>query len=360
MGGRTEPASKGDHPTIIARLRWLSDQAQRLADVISLEPGPSFSFYQDRWGADSLVQIMGMAERGMHLTLMCFAWQSSPFCSLPDDEVMLRAWCGHPEPSAWEHHRAVLFSGKDGDPRRAWVFEGGRWWQIGLGRSLLEQVARRLRRQTAGFMRVANSKRKERESEADFRERTSNAREVAEQCRAILDALQRLPVPVPSPLPVPVPESVETSLPGGRAPADSGTAGSNGAHGQSPEVEAAWSALIEARKTACRVVGIKPSAIRLTAKRADHLAALLGDYGLDYLRQAWGAVQRSDYHLGRGRHRDPHLSFEALTSTGGKVNQPEILHQLAEAPERRDQPSTRPFAPEQDPEGSPDDGSAIE
>lgn len=344
MGARTEAASKGDAATIIARVAWLSEQAGRLSSDINLLPGPSFAFYQDRWNSDALVQIMSMAERGMHFTLMTYAWQQTPFCSLPDDEVVLRAWCMlHAEPQRWEEHRRVLFSGKDGNPRRAWVYGDGRWYQVGLCRTLLEQVARRLRRQKAGHARqVASSKASQDRAFKDHH------RAMQDQCTLILTALETLPIP--SPFPVPSPSAPNGAPRGGEADGD--------------QVQEAWEALLAARLAACERIGQEPGRIALTEKRKAHLGRLLDDYGFEYLRTAFAAVVRSEYHLGQGRHRESgaRLSFEAFTSTDGRVNQVEILRQLAEDQDagKRRQPEERPFAPGQDPEGTQDDGTTID
>lgn len=347
MGNRTEPAAKGDSSTIISRMQWLSEQARNLNGELDLNPGPSFGFYQDRWSSDDLVRIMSMAEKGMHMDLICVAWQQDPPCSLPNDEVLLRAWCGHPDSENWTHHRNVLFSSEDGQIRRSWVFSDGRWWQVGLCRTLLEQVARRLRRQKASHARYAQNPK-------STREKREHHRQLEIQCNSLLDALQSLPVPSPVPLPFPFPVPRESSIEdsGGDEPAETGD----------DPVELVWSCYLQARDRACKLMNEKPTAVRLTPRRREQIEQLLTDYGIEQIESALGAVERSDYHMGRGKHsgKGTRLSFEAMTRTDGRVNQIEILSQLAEQSTEGGGPP-KPFAPDHDPQGDDDeDGSEID
>ena len=73
--------------------------------------------------------LMDWDERGMHVHLMCIAWQQDPPCSLPDDDKTLRKWCGHPQ--RWLKVRPQIL--------RAWKLSDGRWVQEGLLREWEKQ-----------------------------------------------------------------------------------------------------------------------------------------------------------------------------------------------------------------------------
>ena len=97
-----------------------------------------FQFDVRQWLGDQVVMSMSLAEQGMHMRLMCVAWQETPPCTLPDDDTQLSQWLNLPL-GAWSKiHKAKVM--------RAWktVPEGepgtGRWVLEGLQRSYLRQV----------------------------------------------------------------------------------------------------------------------------------------------------------------------------------------------------------------------------
>jgi uncharacterized protein YdaU (DUF1376 family) len=90
---------------------------------------PAFQFYPKQYLADDNVLLMDWTARGMHLHLMCIAWQQPQPCTLPDDDAILRKWCE--EPQDWERLKAQIF--------RAWKLRNGRWVQDGLRREYQKQ-----------------------------------------------------------------------------------------------------------------------------------------------------------------------------------------------------------------------------
>jgi uncharacterized protein YdaU (DUF1376 family) len=90
---------------------------------------PSFQFYPKQWLGDDNVLLMDWAARGMHVHLMCIAWQQDPPCTLPDDDSIIRKWCGNPK--QWSKLRLQIL--------RSWKSMGGRWVQEGLLREFEKQ-----------------------------------------------------------------------------------------------------------------------------------------------------------------------------------------------------------------------------
>ena len=83
---------------------------------------PSFQFYPKQWLGDDKVLLMDWSARGMHLHLMCIAWQQDPPCTIPDDDEVLKKWCGNPK--RWPKLKEQIL--------RAWKLTKGRWVQEGL------------------------------------------------------------------------------------------------------------------------------------------------------------------------------------------------------------------------------------
>jgi hypothetical protein len=92
---------------------------------------PAFQFYPKQWLGDDKVLLMDWDARAMHLHLMCIAWQQSDEhpCSLPDDDISWKKWCGN------ARNFSVLLK----QIRSAWVLENGRWYQPGLLRQWEKQ-----------------------------------------------------------------------------------------------------------------------------------------------------------------------------------------------------------------------------
>lgn len=90
---------------------------------------PAFQFYPKQWLGDDKVLLMDWAARGMHMHLMCIAWQQDPPCTIPDDDSVLKKWCGNPK--QWPKLRDQIL--------RAWKLTDGRWVQEGLLKEYLKQ-----------------------------------------------------------------------------------------------------------------------------------------------------------------------------------------------------------------------------
>lgn len=104
---------------------------------------PAFQFYPKQWLADDNVLLMDLDAQALHLRCMCLAWQQDPPCTLPDDDDMLRKWCGNPQD--WDRIKSQIF--------RAWRKDGDRWVQDGLLRELTKQLDLREKRQAAAEKR---------------------------------------------------------------------------------------------------------------------------------------------------------------------------------------------------------------
>lgn len=90
---------------------------------------PAFQLYVKQWLGDDKVMLMDWDARGMHVHLMCIAWQQEDPCTLPDDDEVLKKWLGNPPD--WERLKKQIF--------RSWKLENGRWIQQGLLREFNKQ-----------------------------------------------------------------------------------------------------------------------------------------------------------------------------------------------------------------------------
>jgi uncharacterized protein YdaU (DUF1376 family) len=116
-----------------------------------------FQFDVKQWLGDHLVMAMSLAEQGMHMRLMCIAWQETPPCTLPDNDAQLAQWLNLPV-QAWTgiHKKKVMKAWKkvpDGEPGE------GRWVLEGLQRSYLRQVTILAARSMAAQTRWQNERR---------------------------------------------------------------------------------------------------------------------------------------------------------------------------------------------------------
>ena len=107
------------------------------------QPAPSIQWFPRQWLADVAVLSMSWPAKAMHHHLLMLAWQSSPPCSLPDDDLELRGWCQHP--ADWPDLWAQI--------RKGWRLHLGRWWQLGLCRTYLRQMEVRGQRRSAAERR---------------------------------------------------------------------------------------------------------------------------------------------------------------------------------------------------------------
>lgn len=131
-------ARERDWQEIVAEvLEW-----QEQGEVDSAPPPAIPQWYVKDWLGDRNVMVMDFTARGMHHHLLMVAWQESPPCSLPDDDLMLRAYCGHPEPDSWAHLWPMI--------SRGWRKLGDRWWNLGLCKAYLRAMKVRLRSSRAG------------------------------------------------------------------------------------------------------------------------------------------------------------------------------------------------------------------
>ena len=128
----------------MARDSWRSIVDEIIAaqeeDGLNTRPGPAFQWYPKQILGDDVVAVMDMTAEGAHRRLIDFAWQQDPPCSIPDDPLVLRSWCKHPE--SWDE---LVWP----QVRRAWRLHEGRWWQIGLCRAYLKQLGLRRTRSTS-------------------------------------------------------------------------------------------------------------------------------------------------------------------------------------------------------------------
>ena len=91
---------------------------------------PAFQFYPKQWLGDDMVALMDLSAQGAHLRLMCFAWQQSPACTLPNDLAVLSKWCGM---------SAEAFAPVWAQVQMAWNFRNDRWLSVGLQREYRKQ-----------------------------------------------------------------------------------------------------------------------------------------------------------------------------------------------------------------------------
>lgn len=308
MAGKT--ASLGDANTLIDRLLWLHEEvAVELQGKVDFTPPPSFSFYQDRWLSDGVVALMDSAAEGNHIRLMCYAWQGmggAPPCSLPTDEDQIRAWCKWPTDEEWIPRRRVIFGDPEAEPPliRAWRLRDGRWWQLGLIRSYLDLMHRRVKMTRAAAKRWATEGRQE------HVELYARLGEVLEQLQANGESPQ-MDLPTSA-------VKQEDSPPATIVPVIS-------------SVEGVWSAFVRSRAAAYESLNKKATTVALTDGRRKRITALLRDYSGEELMKAWAGIRFSDWHCGR-RDGTLRLNFEALSAVNSKINQIEVLMGLWDNP----------------------------
>jgi uncharacterized protein YdaU (DUF1376 family) len=112
---------------------------------------PAFQFYPKQWLGDDMVSLMDLCAQGAHIRLMCFAWQQSPPCTIPNDMAVLAKWCGMSEEAFELVWKQV---------RRAWNFRANRWKSFGLFREWKKQKEYSKRQSTnaeKGWKRRRNS-----------------------------------------------------------------------------------------------------------------------------------------------------------------------------------------------------------
>jgi uncharacterized protein YdaU (DUF1376 family) len=117
------------------------------------EPGPAFQWYPKDWLGDSTVLQMSWEARAMHMHCICIAWQMHPRCSLPDEALQWRRWCGWPKDENWDQLLTEI--------RAAWKQASGRWWQKRLLRVYLDQVSHSRARRAAAEARWGKKKARE-------------------------------------------------------------------------------------------------------------------------------------------------------------------------------------------------------
>lgn len=109
---------------------------------MSESPGGFQLFPKDLLGDDWYL-AMSWDARGMHVHLLCIAWQQIPPCSLPDDDRLLQSWVGYPK--EWPRLKEEIF--------RAWRLQDGRWWSDYLLRQRAKQEDFRDSRRKAAEIR---------------------------------------------------------------------------------------------------------------------------------------------------------------------------------------------------------------
>lgn len=92
---------------------------------------PAFQFYPKQWLGDDKILLMDWDARGMHMHLICIAWQQDPPCTLPDDDELWRRWCGNPRAERWRKIKHQI--------QNAYQLRDGRWVQDGLLRQYEKQ-----------------------------------------------------------------------------------------------------------------------------------------------------------------------------------------------------------------------------
>lgn len=135
MGQRKEPAAKGSTATLVARVVWLAENAERFE--FDVTPGPAGQWYFADWLSDRAVRMMSSSARGDHMDSICYAWAEHLPCSLPTPER---------DPSDVDK-RMFLF---------AWEEIDGRIWQRGLLKTYLSQIWNRLANQKGGYTKSKN------------------------------------------------------------------------------------------------------------------------------------------------------------------------------------------------------------
>ncbi len=116
---------------------------------VDARPAPGLQWFPAQWLGDPAVQLMDWTARGLHHHLLMVSWKGFDLdddatpASLPDDLELLQAICQHPDgwPALW-----VQIS-------RAWKFYKGRWWNLGLCRSYLQQMKKRVKAKSSAEAR---------------------------------------------------------------------------------------------------------------------------------------------------------------------------------------------------------------
>lgn len=96
-----------------------------------------FQFDVKQWLGDYVVMSMSLAEQGMHMKLMCIAWQETPPCTLPDDDKQISQWLGL-QGASWKNiHKSKVMKAWKQIPKNK--ENAGRWVLDGLQRSYFHQ-----------------------------------------------------------------------------------------------------------------------------------------------------------------------------------------------------------------------------
>lgn len=77
------------HTPMIDPNTWPSEKS-----TIKMEQPPAFQFYPKDWLTDPEVVTMSMSERGVYITLLCYAWLND---GLPNDNNYLGTLIGRPK-----------------------------------------------------------------------------------------------------------------------------------------------------------------------------------------------------------------------------------------------------------------------
>jgi hypothetical protein len=97
------------------------------------KPAPCISrWYVRDYNADPRVMAMWWPAKGLNMFLVGIAWESSPPCSLPDDEEFIRGLCSRPPAELWSECWPEV--------RRYWDEFEGRLWSFPLVDMYLEQM----------------------------------------------------------------------------------------------------------------------------------------------------------------------------------------------------------------------------
>jgi hypothetical protein len=63
---------------------------------------PAFQFYVKQWLGDDKVMLMDDDSQGLHIRLMCIAWQQDHPGTIPNEEAVIRRWLRSPSNSKWK------------------------------------------------------------------------------------------------------------------------------------------------------------------------------------------------------------------------------------------------------------------
>lgn len=105
------------------------------------ETFPYFPLYHRDWLAGGGTSVMTAEEKGAFIDLLCYAWEQSPPCTLPDDDVAL-AKLGGVTPARWKRIGPTL--------RKRFDVVGGRLRNSKQWTIYLELCEHRGRRRRAG------------------------------------------------------------------------------------------------------------------------------------------------------------------------------------------------------------------